>query len=91
MVIRVPTPPQKPREVENWQDLSGKKAHTLIFPDSGTVYPQDGGSIVCRYEYMGNHSVVFMVEVSANGQEIARHNIQFIESILWIVSREETK
>lgn len=72
----------------SWAELNGCEASMLIFPDSGKVYSREkgqGGPILCHVQQYcdAGDFMVFMVEHDASGKETARHNVNFIESILW--------
>jgi len=73
----------------DWINLNGKVIEAVYFPDSGNEagrrvkYDIDANvSLRLHAEYLGDRTEAWIV-VTRNGEEDARHNARYAESIVW--------
>ncbi len=69
--------------------ITGRSAKLVTWPDGGNergrcVKAEQVGRLVCEKIYHGEYDDFWIVEYDDAGKEAARHNMKFIESVLWL-------
>lgn len=67
-------------------DMHGKKIKTVTWPDSGEdlgrcIQSGSNGDI----SLSSDHDELWIIQIK-DGVEIARHNVRYVESIVWDIS-----
>ena len=67
----------------NSSELDGKMVDQIIFPNGEVLSVNEEMRLRYHYEFHGEYDDAWVIQVDNDGNEIARHNVKFIESIIW--------
>ena len=67
----------------NSNELDGKMVDQIIFPNGEVLSVNEEMRLRYHYEFHGEYDDAWVIQVDNVGNETARHNVKFIESIIW--------
>jgi hypothetical protein len=64
-------------------ELDGKRVDQIMFTNGEVLSVSEEISMHYHYEFHGEYDDAWVIQVDNVGNETARHNVKFIESIIW--------
>jgi len=64
-------------------ELDGKMVDQIIFPNGDVLSVNEEMRLSYHYEFHGEYDDAWVIQIDNVGNETARHNVKFIESIIW--------